>query len=149
MMDSPSAAYADRNEAAQFADAATGVFRHLGEASQRLMELQAQAAAIVLMDSAARYAEVMEGVAGTFGLPPMWTRTQRSQLRGVMRPLEAWMESATGLQAVLGAAFMQAWALTVFPNPLPSRRRPTARGRDRRSESVVIQFPDRRGGSAG
>lgn len=149
MTDSPTAAYSDRNEALPFADAAGGVFRHLGEASQRLMELQAQAAAIVLMDSAARYAEVMEGVMDTFGLPPQWTRVQRSQLRGVVGPLEAWMESATGLQAVLLAAFMQAWALTVFPNSSRPARHPKRKDRNRRFESIVIPFPDRRHDSGG
>ncbi len=144
MMKSGSAAYFERRTAGQFADTATSVFQHLGEASQRLMELQAQAAAIVLMESAARYAGVMEGVLRDFGVP-QWMEVQRSQVRSTMGPLQAWMEAAAGLQAVLAAAFLQAVALTVFPPP--ARREPAPLA-ERRFNSTVIPFPDRRRGSA-
>ncbi len=142
MMKSGSAAYSQGKSAGPFADTAANVFQHLGEASQRLMELQAQAAAIVLMDSAARYAEVMEGVLRDFGVP-QWMEAQRSQMRGAAGPLQAWMEAAAGLQAVLAAAFLQALALTVFPAPAGRENPPSA---ERRVNSVVIQFPDRRRG---
>jgi hypothetical protein len=125
---------------AQLADVATGAFRQLGDASRQLMQLQAQAAAIVLMDSTNRYAEALEAGLRNFGWQH-WARLQRSQLRSVGEPLQAWMESVLGLQAVLAAAWMQALALAAFPERSPEEVVPTE---ERRTNSVVIQFPDRR-----
>ncbi|HEX8988502.1 MAG TPA: hypothetical protein VF816_11105 [Rhodocyclaceae bacterium] len=48
------------------------------------------------------------------------------------------------LQSVLMAAFMREWARAAFPqDAFPDSRRPPMQ-EDRRSQSVVIQFPDRR-----
>lgn len=136
----PRGAVAAQEVPAQLTDAASGVFRHLGEASRQLLDLQAQAAAIVLMDSAARYAQVLEDTLRNSGWQH-WAQLQRSQLRSVGEPLQAWAESVLGLQAVVSAAWMQALALTVFPERHVGAALPVD---ERRFDSVVIQFPDRR-----
>jgi hypothetical protein len=137
------AAYAERNSA-EFSDAATSTFQHLGEASRRLMELQAQAAAIVLMDSAVRCAEAWDGAWRSLG----WQRWTRSQIRSAVDPFAAWVEAATGLQAVMAAAFLQTAALMAFPDAAP-RKIDAPRIPERRFDSVVIPFPDRRRGLRG
>jgi hypothetical protein len=125
---------------APFADSAASVFEHLGAVSERLLQLQAQAASIVLMDSAARYADTLDELlrnAGPFG----WMRMYRSQMQTLGGSMAAWVEAASSLQALLAAANMQALAMLVLPRPaVPAEDHAP----ERRSDSVVIQFPDRR-----
>lgn len=135
------AAYSDGGPA-QFAEVANSVFQHLGEASERLMQLQAQAATVVMMQSAARYAEVVEDVLQNFR-PRHWRRVQRSQWHTLSEPMHAWIEASTGLQVLMAAAFMQAFALMLFPANDGSLYAGEHLS-ERRVTSVVIPFPDRR-----
>lgn len=137
-----SAAYRQAG-ASRSEESASDLFQQLGETGLRLLALQAQAASAVLLDSTVRYAQLWSGF--TPGLAwRQWQRMQRSQVRNAAEPLQAWMEAAAGLQAVIAAAAMQAWALAVFPgagDAAENRRHP-----ERRVNAVVIPFPDRRRG---
>lgn len=140
------AAYSDPSSAAGLSETASGVFQHLGEASRRLMELQAQAAMLLLMDSAVRQADVLHGILRSVGWP-YWFRLQRSQMRSLMEPIAVAAEAMTGLQAVLAASFMQSCALVLMPPPLAQETGLQDLVPERRFNSVVIQFPERRRGA--
>jgi hypothetical protein len=132
------AAYSEGS--APFADSAASVFEHLGVVSERLLQLQAQAASVALMDSAARYADTLDEFlrnTGSFG----WMRMYRSQLQTLGGSMAAWVEAASSLQALLVAANMQALAMLVLTRPALAMEDPSP---ERRTDSVVIQFPDRR-----
>lgn len=139
------AEYSEQRQPEALGDAAALAFQHLGEASRRLMELQAQAAALVLMDSAARVAGVMnETLRNVQALDRGWP--PGLPMHGMAQPLAAWFEAVSGLQAVMLAGFLQSWALTALPLRQPGLPREVVP--ERRVDAMVIQFPDRRRHSA-
>lgn len=139
------AEYSEQRQPDALGDAAAQVFQHLGEASRRLMDLQAQAAALVLMDSTAHVAGFMSEALRNVRAFDRGGSPDGS-MRGMAQPMAAWLQAAGGLQAVMLAGFLQSWALAALPLRQPATRREPVP--ERRVDSVVIQFPDRRRRSA-
>lgn len=128
------------------ADAAASAFQQFSAATERLLQMQAQLAAVALSESATRYAQTVNGLLRDRTLQG-WGRVHRAAVESVLDPMDAWIDVVTGFQAIMLVALVEAGTLFAV------QARPLARewvrigdedAPNRRIVSVVIPFPDRR-----